>query len=51
LPENAAYFATGAGVRLFKFCQVFYRHFLIVGGIRKFYGLYVSKSDTASPDE
>jgi len=34
-----------------SFARYFMGIFLIVGGLKKFYGLYISKSDTASPEE
>jgi hypothetical protein len=34
-----------------SFARYFIGIFLIFGGIKKFYGLYVSKSDTTSPEE
>ena len=34
-----------------SFARYFIGIFLIVGGIKKIYGLYVSNSDTTSPEE
>jgi hypothetical protein len=38
------------GSGFLTFARYFIGFFLIVGGIKKFYGLYFSKSDTSSPD-